>query len=268
MIVSRLVFLRIRYVSDRSCRVNQNTHFMFHFFYFAFYEIMWKNILEPGRPQMTIWRMPFACWIPKATNTHTVYVVLCFSNCNNGYTNAFLCYVTPTLPVLFGSNYTHWYVCHICSSSVQFFSDLTLIVIKLNIDICIYIYIYIISLWVFQNMAASSRVLSGETNRSSVGQEIPHILWKAKVHYRIPKSPTLVLILSQINPFHVSPAHFLKIYFNITLSPMSRSSKWSFLIRSLHKSLHAPLLSPVRVPRSVHFVLLYLISQVTFFQNI
>jgi len=33
-------------------------------------EIMWKNIVEQGRPQMTIWRMRIACWIPKATNTH------------------------------------------------------------------------------------------------------------------------------------------------------------------------------------------------------
>ena len=26
-------------------------------------------------PQMTIWRMRFACWIPKATNAHTEYVM-------------------------------------------------------------------------------------------------------------------------------------------------------------------------------------------------
>jgi len=35
----------------------------------AFYEIMWKNIVQPDRPQMTIWRMRIACWIPEATNT-------------------------------------------------------------------------------------------------------------------------------------------------------------------------------------------------------
>ena len=33
------------------------------------YEIMWKNIVERSRPQMTIWRMHIACWVPKATNT-------------------------------------------------------------------------------------------------------------------------------------------------------------------------------------------------------
>jgi hypothetical protein len=32
---------------------------------------MWKNIVERGRPQITIWRMRFACWITKATHTHT-----------------------------------------------------------------------------------------------------------------------------------------------------------------------------------------------------
>ena len=32
---------------------------------------MWKNNVERGRPQTTIWRMRIACWIPKATNTRT-----------------------------------------------------------------------------------------------------------------------------------------------------------------------------------------------------
>ena len=37
---------------------------------------MWKNILEPDRPQMTVWRMRFECWIHKATNTLSEYVIL------------------------------------------------------------------------------------------------------------------------------------------------------------------------------------------------
>ena len=34
---------------------------------------MWKNMVNPDRPQMTIWRMRIACCIPKATHiqTHT-----------------------------------------------------------------------------------------------------------------------------------------------------------------------------------------------------
>jgi len=42
----------------------------------AVHATMWKNILEAGRPQTTIWCMHFVCWIPKSTNTHTVYVIL------------------------------------------------------------------------------------------------------------------------------------------------------------------------------------------------
>jgi hypothetical protein len=39
-------------------------------------EIAWKNITEPGRPQMTIWRTCTTCWIPNAKNTHSEYVIL------------------------------------------------------------------------------------------------------------------------------------------------------------------------------------------------
>ena len=37
---------------------------------------MYKNFVEPGRRQMTIWCMRIACWILKATNTHSKYVIL------------------------------------------------------------------------------------------------------------------------------------------------------------------------------------------------
>jgi len=37
---------------------------------------MWKNIVEGGRPRKTLRRMRIACWITKATNTHTEYVIL------------------------------------------------------------------------------------------------------------------------------------------------------------------------------------------------
>jgi hypothetical protein len=32
-------------------------------------------MVERGRPQMTIWRMRIACWIPKATNTYSEFVI-------------------------------------------------------------------------------------------------------------------------------------------------------------------------------------------------
>ena len=37
---------------------------------------MVKNIAQLGRPQMTIWRVRIAYWIPKTTNTHSEYVIL------------------------------------------------------------------------------------------------------------------------------------------------------------------------------------------------
>ena len=46
---------------------------MFSKFFFenrAVYEMMWKGIAEPDKPQMTVWHMRIACWIPKATGTH------------------------------------------------------------------------------------------------------------------------------------------------------------------------------------------------------
>jgi len=37
---------------------------------------MWKTSEERGRPQMKTWRMRIVCWIPKATNIHTVCLIL------------------------------------------------------------------------------------------------------------------------------------------------------------------------------------------------
>ena len=46
------------------------------FFNRAFYEIRYKNTVEPNRPQMTIRHMRITCRTPKATNTHSDYVTL------------------------------------------------------------------------------------------------------------------------------------------------------------------------------------------------
>jgi len=52
---------------------------MFNNFFFsenrAVYEIMWKNVVERGRSQMTIWRMRITCWMTKDTFTHSEYVI-------------------------------------------------------------------------------------------------------------------------------------------------------------------------------------------------
>jgi hypothetical protein len=42
----------------------------------AFYEVIWKNMVEPDRPHdNTVWPMRFSCWISKATGTHSEYVI-------------------------------------------------------------------------------------------------------------------------------------------------------------------------------------------------
>jgi hypothetical protein len=37
---------------------------------------MWTNRVESDRPQMTIWRMRIAYWLPKAINAYSEYVLL------------------------------------------------------------------------------------------------------------------------------------------------------------------------------------------------
>ena len=90
-------------LQNKSCRETRNTHFTFNNSppeTRAVYEIMSKYIVEPDWPQMKIQRMRIACWIPKATNTHTrnTQYLLLF-HCNNGCTNAPQCYVIRTLSV-------------------------------------------------------------------------------------------------------------------------------------------------------------------------
>jgi hypothetical protein len=64
----------MRNVLDKSCKENPNTHFVFSNFNFFF--IVWKHITELDLPQMTIWRMHIACWIPKAKNILSEYAII------------------------------------------------------------------------------------------------------------------------------------------------------------------------------------------------
>ena len=46
----------------------------------ASYVIIWKNMVEPDRPRMTIWRICISCWIHKSTNRHSEYeIIIAFS---------------------------------------------------------------------------------------------------------------------------------------------------------------------------------------------
>ena len=70
MIITRSVLLRKRNISDKICRENRsrvtpppNG---------AAYKIMWKSEVQPVS---IIQSMSFECWLSKATNTHSQYVI-------------------------------------------------------------------------------------------------------------------------------------------------------------------------------------------------
>ena len=81
-LISHSVCLGMRNVSDDSGRENRNTLFTFSNFLpenHDIYKIMWKNIVDPGRPQMPLWFMCIGCWMTKATNTLRMFNNYCFS---------------------------------------------------------------------------------------------------------------------------------------------------------------------------------------------
>ena len=53
-------FIQIKFVETNKTRTLRSKIFSF-LENRAVYEIMWKNIVEHGRPQMTMWRMLIAC---------------------------------------------------------------------------------------------------------------------------------------------------------------------------------------------------------------
>ena len=86
-ITSRLIILRMRNVSGKNYIENQNTRFTSNiFFNRAVYEIIWGNVLEPGRPQIKY----SACALRvrnlklqtnKHTHTHTHTHTICNNYC-------------------------------------------------------------------------------------------------------------------------------------------------------------------------------------------
>jgi len=81
--MSRWILFRMRNVSERSCRENQNNFIFSNFFSEnrVVYEIMRKNTVGADRLHMTVWwcaeKMRFTCWITKIriqTHTHNICV--------------------------------------------------------------------------------------------------------------------------------------------------------------------------------------------------
>ena len=104
LVLSHSVLLRTRNVSDEHCRGNQSTHFVIRNFFFenrAFYEIIWKNIIERGRAHMTMWFMRIASWITKATLSLTLCNICRFSTATIVAQRHLNVTFIFTLPVLF-----------------------------------------------------------------------------------------------------------------------------------------------------------------------
>lgn len=58
----------------------------------------------------------------------------------------------------------------------------------------------------------------------STSQEIPRFLWNWEVRDRVHNSPSLVPILSQINPIHTLQPNFPNMHFDVILTSTPRSS--------------------------------------------
>ena len=103
---SHSVLIIMRNVSDKICRGNQNTHFMFNHFSPWKSSSLWDNVEKTGHRQedhRRRYNTTHALCMPeswdKNTNTQSEYVILLFY-INNGYANTHQCFIIRTLSVL------------------------------------------------------------------------------------------------------------------------------------------------------------------------
>jgi len=79
--------------------------------YRAVYGIMWKNVVELGRPHMTIWRLHTACRITESTKTRAQNMKhLLHLHWDNGCISASQCYVYSYIACLVLLS-RRWFVC-------------------------------------------------------------------------------------------------------------------------------------------------------------
>ena len=93
----------MRNVSDKVCRKNQITHFLYNNFFFQKSWHLWDDIekyceARKVTDDVIIPCMRFVFWITKATNSHSEYVtLLAFPREKNGFANESHCHVMRTL---------------------------------------------------------------------------------------------------------------------------------------------------------------------------
>jgi hypothetical protein len=97
------IFLELETFQEKYIE-NQNTG--------TIYEIILKNMIEPGRPQTTVWITFFAFWINKATNA----LLLCNIYCLSTATIVIGTCRNISMYVLFHPSYIYYY----CGISVLF----------------------------------------------------------------------------------------------------------------------------------------------------
>ena len=98
LLLSRSFLLRMRNVSDKLCTETQNTRIMLNNFFLKIVPLMkkmWKNMVEPDRPQMAIHTANALSMLDNTDYRHTLETenTVCFSTSTNGYSNAPQCCV-------------------------------------------------------------------------------------------------------------------------------------------------------------------------------
>jgi hypothetical protein len=117
-------------------------------------------------------------------------------------------------------------------------------------------YSYLLTSW--------SSSLPWEANWFSASQEILHILWNLKVHYRFHKRPPPVPTLSQLDTVHTPTSHFLKFYLILSSHLYLGPSKLSLPIRFPHQNPVNTSPFPIRATCPANIIHIDLITRTIF----